>query len=51
MTEFNQWKEREEEITYTTYVRQDRTYTTLKTAVSKIMYTKVHDIIVYRHSL
>ena len=26
MTEFNQWKEQEEEITYTTYVRRDRTY-------------------------
>lgn len=26
MTEFNQWKEREEEITYTTYVCRDRTY-------------------------
>ena len=26
MTEFNQWKEREEEITYTTYIWRDRTY-------------------------
>ena len=47
MTEFQQWKEREEEITYTTYVRRDRTYHP-QNAGNRII---IHNSYIHRHTL